>query len=65
VTHKPNQCDKWRPSLDRPELCRWWMVAPESLETKWEPFCCYPGRLDMECPTMGQNPYGDEEDSFE
>ena len=55
----------FRPFVTNPEVCRWWICAPENIESTWKPFCCHSARLDHQCPTQGHNPYPQEDDSYE
>lgn len=57
---KEKPCKHWRPSASLPSVCRWWMKPPESIKTKWEPFCCHSVRLDKACPSEGESPYANE-----
>lgn len=58
-------CTHFRPGPTNPEICKWWIMPPPTIETMWTPFCASTLRLNKECPSEGRNPQEQEEDSFE
>jgi hypothetical protein len=62
---KPDRCGYFRPANWNPIKCRWWIEPLPNSQITYNPFCCHERRMGQECPTLGETPQPQEEDSFE
>jgi hypothetical protein len=44
------------PSKTNPDVCKWWVIISNNTNLSWRPVCRNKQRMDIQCPTDGNDP---------